>query len=135
MDVTGSSQFASGTYDTAERLAELPMNNDAVTVIGGGGNGPEATKSIKSALSDSNSIVWNGPMDVTESSQFASGTYDTAEHLAELPMNNDAVTVFGGGDSVEAVSKFERHFQRCDKDRDNKLSVSEFHECIKGMGM
>merc|ERR1712176_924959 len=47
-------------------------------------NGPEATSSIKKALADCKTIIWNGPMGVFESSQFASGTYDIAECLAEL---------------------------------------------------
>merc|ERR1711884_529899 len=68
-------------------------------------NGPEATASIKSALSDCKTIIWNGPMGVFESSQFASGTYDIARCLAELTEKNGAVTIIGGGDSVAAVNK------------------------------
>lgn len=68
-------------------------------------NGPEATKSIKKALADCKTIIWNGPMGVFESSQFASGTYDIAQCLAELTENNGAVTIIGGGDSVAAVNK------------------------------
>merc|ERR1712012_1027071 len=68
-------------------------------------NGPEATTSIKSALADCKTIIWNGPMGVFESSQFASGTYDIAECLAELTEKSDATTIIGGGDSVAAVNK------------------------------
>merc|ERR1712190_410400 len=68
-------------------------------------NGPEATASIKKALSDCKTIIWNGPMGVFESSQFASGTYDIAECLAELTEKNGAITIIGGGDSVSAVNK------------------------------
>merc|ERR1711994_543912 len=68
-------------------------------------NGPEATASIKKALSDCKTIIWNGPMGVFESSQFASGTYDIAECLAELTEKCDATTIIGGGDSVAAVNK------------------------------
>merc|ERR1719284_428506 len=68
-------------------------------------NGPEATKAIKAALSDCKTIIWNGPMGVFESSQFASGTYDIAEYLAELTEKNGAITIIGGGDSVSAVNK------------------------------
>merc|ERR1712241_47912 len=68
-------------------------------------NGPEATASIKSALADCKTIIWNGPMGVFESSQFASGTYDIAECLAELTEKSDATTIIGGGDSVAAVNK------------------------------
>merc|ERR1712066_1013281 len=68
-------------------------------------NGPEATNSIKKALSDCKTIIWNGPMGVFESSQFASGTYDIAECLAELTESSGATTIIGGGDSVAAVNK------------------------------
>jgi len=68
-------------------------------------NGPEATNSIKKALADCKTIIWNGPMGVFESSQFASGTYDIAECLAELTEKSGATTIIGGGDSVAAVNK------------------------------
>merc|ERR1711972_797478 len=67
-------------------------------------NGPEATKEIKAALADCKTIIWNGPMGVFESSQFASGTYDIAKCLAELT-DEGAITIIGGGDSVAAVNK------------------------------
>merc|ERR1712107_860120 len=68
-------------------------------------NGPEATNSIKKAIGDCKTIIWNGPMGVFESSQFASGTYDIAECLAELTEKSGATTIIGGGDSVAAVNK------------------------------
>merc|ERR1711953_985040 len=68
-------------------------------------NGPEATEAIKKSLADCKTIIWNGPMGVFESSQFASGTYDIAKCLAELTEKNGAITIIGGGDSVAAVNK------------------------------
>merc|ERR1719414_109371 len=68
-------------------------------------NGPKATEEIKAALADCKTIIWNGPMGVFESSQFASGTYDIAECLAELTEKSGAITIIGGGDSVAAVNK------------------------------
>merc|ERR1719450_1836772 len=68
-------------------------------------NGPAATDEIKAALADCKTIIWNGPMGVFESSQFAKGTYDIAECLAELTEKNGATTIIGGGDSVSAVNK------------------------------
>merc|ERR1711981_877614 len=68
-------------------------------------NGPAATDEIKAALADCKTIIWNGPMGVFESSQFAKGTYYIAECLAELTEKNGAITIIGGGDSVSAVNK------------------------------
>merc|ERR1719471_2448875 len=68
-------------------------------------NGPEATEEIKKSLADCKTIIWNGPMGVFESPQFASGTYVIAKCLAELTEKNGAITIIGGGDSVAAVNK------------------------------
>merc|ERR1719401_1509331 len=68
-------------------------------------NGPKATEEIKAALADCKTIIWNGPMGVFESTQFAKGTYDIAECIAELTEKNGAITIIGGGDSVSAVNK------------------------------
>merc|ERR1712003_300929 len=65
-------------------------------------NGPEATASIKNALADCKTIIWNGPMGVFESSQFASGTYDIAECLAELTDKMPHISP-GGGASLELL--------------------------------
>merc|ERR1719387_1772937 len=68
-------------------------------------NGPAATESIKKALADCKTVIWNGPMGVFESSQFNKGTYEIAEYLAEITEKNGAITIIGGGDSVSAVNK------------------------------
>merc|ERR1711903_351255 len=68
-------------------------------------NGPEATEAIKKALSDCQTIIWNGPMGVFESDQFNKGTYEIANYLGELTEKNSATTIIGGGDSVAAVNK------------------------------
>ena len=47
-------------------------------------------------------VVWNGPMGVFEFSNFAEGTLEVCRAVAEL---QDATTVIGGGDSVNAVKR------------------------------
>merc|ERR1712107_408520 len=91
-------------------------------------NGPEATASIKKALSDCKTIIWNGPMGVFESSQFASGTYDIAECLAELTEKSGATTIIGGGDSVAAVNKS----GLSDKMSHIPLEVEQALSCLRG---
>jgi phosphoglycerate kinase len=62
---------------------------------------PGAVEDFRGVLKDARTIVWNGPMGVFEMDNFAKGTYQIAEILAE----SDATTIIGGGDSVAAVNK------------------------------
>ncbi|MCK4892830.1 MAG: phosphoglycerate kinase, partial [Calditrichia bacterium] len=49
--------------------------------------------------------VWNGPMGVFEIPEFAKGTEQIAQILAEITAQG-ATTVVGGGDSAAAVKKY-----------------------------
>jgi 3-phosphoglycerate kinase len=61
--------------------------------------GPKTIKRYSDELKDAKLIFWNGPMGVFEKEQFAKGTMAMAAAVA----NADAVTVVGGGESVEAI--------------------------------
>ncbi|HEX8171856.1 MAG TPA: phosphoglycerate kinase [Thermoanaerobaculia bacterium] len=61
--------------------------------------GPRTIKLYETELKDAKTVFWNGPMGVFEKEQFAKGTMAMARAVAEA----DAVTVVGGGESVEAV--------------------------------
>jgi phosphoglycerate kinase len=61
--------------------------------------GPATIKAYEAALKDAKLIFWNGPMGVFEKEEFAKGTMAMAAAVA----NADAVTVVGGGESVEAI--------------------------------
>lgn len=64
--------------------------------------GPDAIKEFKEIILKSKTIVWNGPMGVFEMENFAKGTNEIADALAEATANG-AVTVVGGGDSAAAI--------------------------------
>ena len=64
--------------------------------------GPKTTELIKARLVDAATIIWNGPLGVTEFPAFAEGTLEIAKSVAE----SSGTTVVGGGDSVAAVNKF-----------------------------
>jgi phosphoglycerate kinase len=64
--------------------------------------GPKTTEEFRKRLQTAKTVIWNGPLGVTEMAPFAQGTQDVARALAEL----DAVTVVGGGDSAAAVNRF-----------------------------
>ena len=63
--------------------------------------GPKTEKLFADALTDAGTVIWNGPMGVSEWANFASGTIAVATAVA----NSGAISVIGGGDSVAAVTK------------------------------
>lgn len=66
--------------------------------------GPETIKKFKKEILDSKTIVWNGPMGVFEMDNFAKGTFEVANALAEAT-DKGATTIVGGGDSAAAIAK------------------------------
>ncbi|MBX3044961.1 MAG: phosphoglycerate kinase [Candidatus Kapabacteria bacterium] len=58
----------------------------------------------KEFISNSKTVVWNGPMGVFEMPNFAKGTLAVAEALAEAT-EKGAVTIVGGGDSAAAINQ------------------------------
>ncbi|MBE6623444.1 MAG: phosphoglycerate kinase, partial [Ruminococcaceae bacterium] len=52
-------------------------------------------------IANSGTVVWNGPMGVSEWANFANGTIAVATAVAE----SGAISIIGGGDSAAAVEK------------------------------
>ena len=65
---------------------------------------PESLENWKKIILSSKTILWNGPVGVFELPNFAKGTLQIAEDLAEATKNG-AYTLVGGGDSVAAVTQ------------------------------
>ena len=61
--------------------------------------GPKTEKLFAEALATAGTVVWNGPMGVSEWENFASGTRAVAKAVAD----SNAVSIIGGGDSAAAV--------------------------------
>ena len=62
----------------------------------------EKTQELYSkAIQGAGTVVWNGPMGVSEWENFASGTIAVAKAVAE----SGAISIIGGGDSAAAVEK------------------------------
>ena len=63
--------------------------------------GPETQKLFADAVKGAGTVIWNGPMGVSEWENFASGTISIAKAVAD----SGAISIIGGGDSVAAVTK------------------------------
>lgn len=63
--------------------------------------GPKTEKLFSDAIKGAGTVVWNGPMGVSEWKNFASGTIAVATAVAQ----SGAVSIIGGGDSAAAIEK------------------------------
>ncbi|APY08458.1 phosphoglycerate kinase [Winogradskyella sp. J14-2] len=67
--------------------------------------GPESLKIFDTVVSESKTILWNGPLGVFEMESFAKGTIALGDSIANSTKNG-AFSLVGGGDSVAAVKQF-----------------------------
>ncbi len=63
--------------------------------------GPKTQAIFADAVKDAGTVIWNGPMGVSEWANFASGTVAVATAIA----NSEAISIIGGGDSAAAIQK------------------------------
>ena len=63
--------------------------------------GPKTREKFAAAIKNAGTVVWNGPMGVSEREKFAAGTIAVANAVAE----SGAISIIGGGDSAAAVEK------------------------------
>ncbi len=63
--------------------------------------GPDTQELFAAEVSKAKTVIWNGPMGVSEFPNFAHGTIAVAKAMADI----DGVTIIGGGDSAAAAEK------------------------------
>lgn len=63
--------------------------------------GPRTQELFVDAIKGAGTVIWNGPMGVSEWDNFAAGTIAVANAVAQ----SGAISIIGGGDSVAAVTK------------------------------
>lgn len=63
--------------------------------------GPKTQEVFADAIKGAGTVIWNGPMGVSEWDNFAAGTICVAKAVAD----SGAISIIGGGDSVAAVTK------------------------------
>ncbi len=95
VDVVAADRLEAPTLIKNVPAQEIPEGTMALDI------GPASGLLFKEALHDAKTIVWNGPMGVFESPQFAGGTQAVMRALAE----SSATTIVGGGDTNTALHK------------------------------
>ena len=96
VDTVVAKEFSNDVPFHTVKIDEIPDDEMGLDI------GPDTIKLYKDALKEAKTILWNGPMGVFEMSNFAKGTLELAQAMADL----DAITIIGGGDSAAAVKQF-----------------------------
>ena len=84
---------------------EIKEINEISSKIGCYDIGPETTMIFSQHLSNSETILWNGPLGVSENPYFGTGTQQICRIIEELT-NNEIVSILGGGDTASAAKRF-----------------------------
>jgi phosphoglycerate kinase len=66
--------------------------------------GPKTIARYNAEIAQAKTIVWNGPMGIFETPEYATGTFEVAKAVANATQAG-AKSIIGGGDSVKAVKK------------------------------
>jgi phosphoglycerate kinase len=92
-DIVVSAEFSADAATQTVSADAIPAGQKGLDI------GPESVRAFAAALTDAQTVFWNGPMGVFELAPFAAGTKGVAEAVAASP----GLSVVGGGDSAAAV--------------------------------
>jgi len=95
VDVVIADDFAD---DAASRIMAVGPVPDGWRILD---IGPDTVENYAKVIAKAGTVVWNGPMGVFEMQNFAKGTFDIAQAIAD----SDAISIIGGGDSASAINK------------------------------
>jgi len=93
VDIVAAEAFDAEAIAKHVTVQEIPKNWMGLDI------GPATAQLFKLALSDANTILWNGPMGVYEMEKFAKGSTRISNTVAQ----SFATTVVGGGDTADLV--------------------------------
>jgi phosphoglycerate kinase len=95
VDVVAAPEPAADAAVTTVEATEVPADLIGLDV------GPRTVERFAGIVGDAKTVLWNGPMGMSEVEPFAAGTKGVAEAVAAA----SAFTVVGGGDSISAVRR------------------------------
>jgi len=68
--------------------------------------GPETSMNYSMIIKNSAKVIWNGPMGMFEKPEYATGTQAVCYEIKESTINNNLISIVGGGDTVRAIKSF-----------------------------
>ena len=98
-DVVASNEFSNQGLKKAINIYNIPKGWQGLDI------GPLTISKFEKIVTESKTILWNGPMGVFEMPSFEQGTLAIAKSVAKAT-SNGAFSLIGGGDSVAAIKKF-----------------------------
>jgi phosphoglycerate kinase len=98
LDIVVAEKMAAGA---PARVRELGAVDEDERILDAG---PETVDRLCRAISNSKTLIWNGPLGVFEMPPFDKGTVRAARHAAERVKEGKLVAVAGGGDTVAALN-------------------------------
>ncbi|HRJ85694.1 MAG TPA: phosphoglycerate kinase [Ignavibacteria bacterium] len=98
VDVVTADKFENDAAFTTVDADKIPAGKIGMDI------GAKTISLFKDEILKAKTVVWNGPMGVFEMDNFAKGTFEVAQALAEATKKG-AITVIGGGDSAAAIAK------------------------------
>ena len=98
-DVVASNEFSNEGLKKAINIYNIPKGWQGLDI------GPLTISKFEKIVTESKTILWNGPMGVFEMPAFEQGTLAIAKSVAKAT-SNGAFSLIGGGDSVAAIKKF-----------------------------
>jgi len=96
LDVVVGKEVSESTPAALKMVSEVDKDDMILDI------GPQTASKLCDILENAGTIVWNGPVGVFEFEQFADGTRQIADAIA----NSRAFSIAGGGDTLAAVDKF-----------------------------
>ncbi len=99
VDVVAADAFSNEANTQVVGVSNIPQGWQGLDA------GPGSLRDFEKVISESRTILWNGPLGVFELPKFATGTIEIGKAIAEATKNG-AFSLVGGGDSVSAVKQF-----------------------------
>ncbi|MBU0536445.1 MAG: phosphoglycerate kinase, partial [Nanoarchaeota archaeon] len=95
-DFVVADKMEQGAQTKTVGIADIPIDMMGLDI------GPESVAFFIEKLTQAKTVVWNGPLGVFEIDDFANGTREIADFLAD----SDKTVIIGGGETAQMIRKF-----------------------------